>query len=631
MSEQVEHLLIISIGPVQDFIAAARRCQDLWFGSFLLSELARALAKGLVQQGAQLIFPGKLESDAQSVANKIVAILPSGLAPRNAVASAEKLMNDWRDKLAACAFDKCGDAVQAVATASEPLFLRPIAEKQVADLIELQWVAVPITDYAEAHKDAEQLLAWRKHTRDFHSVPWEAGNVPKSSIDGQRESVIKEEFFDLVRNKQRLGAKYRLGLNERLCGVGILKRYGAEIVETPETESEKQLAVTVRPTFHSNSHVAAGPLFRRMNEKAGSRNALHKYIEKLKPLGVQTDRFTVRPKLSNSPQYDGCLLYPDRLPSVFKEDSTVSLDPKQQQDAVQKAQAALQCLFDQSDCSQSEAYYVILAADGDHMGAAINALAGKEGGARNHIDLSNALATFAAQAREIIENAEHAGSLIYSGGDDVLALLPLDTALHCARALSEQFAKTVQPACPKLEPKPTLSVGLAVVHHLEHMGHARKLAQDAEKLAKQKRNSLAIMVDKRSGGTISISGRWDESPLPLDERLTSWSTLLRDEEIPDGVAFELLEVLAPFEVDSHGDDFIRKQDQHTAVIEALVRRVLGRKLSKSGKQGLPEIIQNLLLSHPELATKPLDAVRSLSYELQIAREFLRAQQLAEGK
>ncbi len=36
--------------------------------------------------------------------------------------------------------------------------------------------------------------------------------------------------------------------------------------------------------------------------------------------------------------------------------------------------------------------------------------------------------------------AEHHGALVYSGGDDVLAFLPLDTALDCAGALRASFA-----------------------------------------------------------------------------------------------------------------------------------------------------------------------------------------------
>ena len=41
------HLLRIHIGPVQEFIATARRSRDLWFGSWLLSELSKASALGV--------------------------------------------------------------------------------------------------------------------------------------------------------------------------------------------------------------------------------------------------------------------------------------------------------------------------------------------------------------------------------------------------------------------------------------------------------------------------------------------------------------------------------------------------------------------------------------------------------
>lgn len=53
----MKHLLAISIGPVQDFIAAARRTADLQAGSELLVGVAKTLAKTLAEQGAVLIFP----------------------------------------------------------------------------------------------------------------------------------------------------------------------------------------------------------------------------------------------------------------------------------------------------------------------------------------------------------------------------------------------------------------------------------------------------------------------------------------------------------------------------------------------------------------------------------------------
>ena len=70
------YLLAISIGPVQDFIAAARRCRDLWRGSDLLSELSRVVAEALLKNGATLVFPAADSASVLSemtVANKILA------------------------------------------------------------------------------------------------------------------------------------------------------------------------------------------------------------------------------------------------------------------------------------------------------------------------------------------------------------------------------------------------------------------------------------------------------------------------------------------------------------------------------------------------------------------------------
>ncbi|MBK9138132.1 MAG: type III-B CRISPR-associated protein Cas10/Cmr2 [Verrucomicrobia bacterium] len=60
-----------------------------------------------------------------------------------------------------------------------------------------------------------------------------------------------------------------------------------------------------------------------------------------------------------------------------------------------------------------------------------------------HLQFSEALSNFALLcARPIVEAFD--GRLIYSGGDDVLALLPADTALDCARALRMAFTGDVR-------------------------------------------------------------------------------------------------------------------------------------------------------------------------------------------
>ena len=52
-------LITLSLGPVQSLIGAARRTRDLWCGSWLLSEAARAAAHALctTRQPGCLIFP----------------------------------------------------------------------------------------------------------------------------------------------------------------------------------------------------------------------------------------------------------------------------------------------------------------------------------------------------------------------------------------------------------------------------------------------------------------------------------------------------------------------------------------------------------------------------------------------
>ncbi len=83
------HLLALSVGPVQEFIAAARRTRDLWFGSFLLSELSKAAARAISQKGGRqsLIFPAPqraedLEPESPlSVANVLLAEVPAGYEP----------------------------------------------------------------------------------------------------------------------------------------------------------------------------------------------------------------------------------------------------------------------------------------------------------------------------------------------------------------------------------------------------------------------------------------------------------------------------------------------------------------------------------------------------------------------
>ena len=79
-------------------------------------------------------------------------------------------------------------------------------------------------------------------------------------------------------------------------------------------------------------------------------------------------------------------------------------------------------------------FYAILLMDGDSLGELLR----KSGSA-----VSDALDRFTRQVPDIVDR--HNGFLIYAGGDDVLALLPLEDALACAAAVRQCYLDAFRP------------------------------------------------------------------------------------------------------------------------------------------------------------------------------------------
>jgi len=149
---------------------------------------------------------------------------------------------------------------------------------------------------------------------------------------------------------------------------------------------------------------------------------------------------------------------------------------------------------------------------------------------------------------------DHRGALVYAGGDDVLAFLPLAEALSCADDLRKDFAGAMASACQSIaaEQRPTLSVGLGIGHVMESMGDLLALGRQAEREAKRDRNALAVLVDKRSGGTRSWRAPWSDDPV----RLLDDAIALLQNRLPSRKVYEIASTLArlpkPGEEDGSG-------------------------------------------------------------------------------
>lgn len=574
------HVLIVTLGPIQDFIAASRRTRDLWFGSWLLSELSKATAQAIARECGleSLVFPGVIDPGElgpgtdTSVANKIVVRVPDGRQPADVAERGRRGMQARLADLRNQAFEKILD--------SAGFFLRETAEAHVDDLIEYNWVSAPeqdANDYARARRRAEELLAARKNTRLWGKVTWGA-EVPKSSIDGERESVLHEDLFEKVGQEggptaEQVRKRYGVRPTERLCGVGLLKRHGVR----------KHQRYAHR--FLSTGHLAAWPIYDRKIEESRREEldaAWRRYLETLERNGVDLEEQEIVQgggwKHSLFKKYDGSLLFENRLAELFEEIPEIG----RRQEALRQSRDDLSNFLEKVGVKTPLPYFAILVADGDRMGEAIK----RQDTFAEHKDLSKALDEFAGQVRTTVEN-QHGGELVYSGGDDVLAFVPLHKAVACARRLAEEFHENLKRfKVDETGATPTLSAGIGICHFMDPLRSSLKVAQEAEKEAKKKRDSLAVIVDKRSGPRVMVAGRWGT----LDQRLIDYVGLHRNDQAPDGAAYELKELARLLD---------RADESQIETLTTLVRkeaeRILLRKQPEHGSQGQidPKVLERL--------------------------------------
>jgi len=589
------YLLSIAIGPVQEFIASARRSRDLWFGSWLLSELSKAAANKIAEGDQdRLIFPAindldDLKPDSNfNVVNKLTAIVEiekdavQQFAENVREATQGRLRNLRNDAFKQFKSDEYFDSVSAVA--------------QIEDLLEFYWAAVPLPDensYSTVRRQAEALLTARKNTRNFASTKdWAQEGVPKSSLDGLRESVIKKKAYDELTDEERRQL-FETRPGERLCGIGLLKRLG---------NWEDQ------DGFFSTSHVAALPLLSNLQDSHA--DAVRKYFDGLKEIdlsawssvsgnGSSKDHQLIAKVFKrNGKPCDGRLLFEDRFAEYFEKKNAL---PEERKKKINSAKAALRDFLKAAlGDRKPNPYYALLLADGDGMGDAIKSLDTTV----KHRALSSKLSDFAKGVRTVVETNHH-GSLIYAGGDDVLAFVPVHKMVQCAKALSDDFKAT-------LKTGPTLSIGVAICHHLDPLSDALTLAREAEKEAKRfpHKNALCIKLDKRGGETTTVVDHWGK----LDERLKVFTLLFVADKLPDGVAYEFQKLARQLKLEPRA-------------IPGEVKRILKRKRAAHGDELLDKkVIVRLGLDLKDLgAAKPKDeALARLAEELIVARALAAA-------
>ncbi|MBA4192333.1 MAG: type III-B CRISPR-associated protein Cas10/Cmr2 [Planctomycetaceae bacterium] len=578
------HLLAIAVGPVQEFIAAARRTRDLWFGSFLLSEVSKATAKAVRSAGGKLIFPNPntatdLESESElNVANVILAELPAGIDAREVAGKAKDAAKKRWESFANEAHHEASGVI------------RPeIWADQVGDVVEFSAAWSPLgDDYRASRARVMRLLAGRKNCRDFLAARGRPG-VPKSSLDGLRESVLKDPAVE--RWPQRFRARLRVREGEQLDVVGLTKR----------------VAGGTQP-YPSVSRVAADPWLR------GHGGRLGPLIAACQQLGNQVIR-----RLNTDAGHPHFADFPFEGTAVFRN---------RHHELVEETELAEGALLPLADAvsklgGEPNPYLAVIVADGDNMGSTISKLLSPE----EHRRFSSKLAQFAVEAGKIVN--EHRGVLVYAGGDDVLAFAPVDKCLKCARALHEKFGTLLAELVEELNAKRppidhllsnmTLSVGVAIGHFMENLEDLREYGKAAEKHAKQPdengvKDALAVHLHKRGGGPIRVRARWTDNP---DGRIQEDAHLLLTQAIPSRLPYNLSRMADVY------DGW-----PPTSVAVAIRRDVLRLIAAKAGDRAQLNRVAETVRARVNDAA----SLREFAAELLIARQIATAcRQAGEGR
>lgn len=558
-------LLSFSIGPVQSFIASARTLRDLWSGSLLLSKLTFAAMRpvldavgpqafvypsprGIPDVDVWLLDHGVPEAlvrrpDLESrllpaIPNRFLAIVPAGGAADLAEHCESAVRRTWgqiASDVQAKIHDRLGgeqgwdarwreqiESFWEIRTSLLPRvnlndelrsqLLGGLPEnvdqiRRLADVIpadhrygfEQKHVGRWAADVALSARIAEAA----REVAHFRADP-APGEVPaKCTLLGELEQMgppglgASRDFWDASRPKLRIDG-LRLREGERLSAVGLVRRFW------PAAALGRLLGTEVwsEDTRIADTATVAARIW-------------------LRAASIDPRKWR---------DWNGTWLFDD---GPGEED-----EPECPADLRAKLHEARRDLG-----KAPPRYFAVLHMDGDHLGRWLRgelaptireALHPKTrqyfeslgDDARNILDLkrplsptrhaalSEALLRFARDlVPSIIEH--HSGELVYAGGDDVIALLPLETAFACADKLRSAYSRDFDEgtAAFYMGSTATMSGGVAVVHHRGSLRGALEAARQAEKSAKSSgRNALGIAILRRSGEHAECVAPWTVVP-----------------------------------------------------------------------------------------------------------------------
>lgn len=547
------HLIKIQLGPVQEFIAQARTTRDLWSGSYLLSWLMASALVAAERAGGEVVFPYLAEQP-------LVHFFQNGTVSNGTLVP--NLPNVAMFRISADNASNIGQIVEK-AVLDE---WRNIAAKCWVALLAEKLVTLDHKERFDRQVSGHFSLAW-------HTVEESADyTVSLSRIGRELDAVRATRAFEAWRgggwnsgsdeNKDSLN-----GRDERVAG-------GREWLQKIDTIRAPRGRENVWPMLFRDRH--AGDVFGAIT-----------LIKRIWPWAYlnREKRLPTLPWRSD----DG-LKFPSTRHIALHDNANNEDDD-----------------FDQAtdDKNRLDGYFAVLAFDGDHVGVFASGTIVRGGGVfspAEHARFSADLSRFALRCtRPIVEACD--GCLIYAGGDDVLALLPADTAAECARRLRQAYQAdggAESFALPDGLPGTEMdaSVGIAIAHFKAPLQDAVSAAHEALNRAKTRhgRSALAVTLLKRSGESVEWGCQWDSGG---PELLASLHTAMANGTASHRFPHRLAESLRPYAVKDSAFAAVPEFDADAVIAHEIAHIVRQQTTSSEAaaqlrKEWTEERIQRLL-------------------------------------
>ncbi len=191
-------------------------------------------------------------------------------------------------------------------------------------------------------------------------------------------------------------------------------------------------------------------------------------------------------------------------------------------------------------------YYAVLMIDGDSMGEKVSKAFEKTEDIKK---FTKELSDFAKEVKEIVE--KNKGTLVYSGGDDVLALLPVSTALNCYKQISDKFRLS------------TMSGGLIFSHYKLPLNYVLEELRKAESKAKDSgKKGIYIKYIKPSYSSKEAFIKKD-----FYEDFKKLIEILKNEKFPQTFIYQLEQLLLPYYPNT----------QETKIVKTLIEYLINKK------------------------------------------------------